>query len=409
MAHRGRPVGVRDARRRRRWLVHPRALRDRRRQRRAPPLRRLPHMVPRRGRLPRSAHDAHGRVVAARPGERPRPVDVVRRRVRSARAVRHPRAVGVDVRRRAVGRRPVDLAAVHRRRHRLGRVDRAPGPPHPGELRRQAVDDRPLVRRDRRRTRRATAVGHDRGDRVHRPRPLPGRRSAHRPVGRDAATDIWGKPVVPQFEPLGHTPLLVHWPGRAAGDVDALTTNVDLNATIADVVRCRSGAPHPRPIDRAVAHRRGRPRFATGRSAACSATGCRSPTAGASTPGPPTPTTSRCRCGRTDGRRCRCRRRSPTSCVPEARRAGLARHDAGHRHPGDPPTVRPGRPAPVLGGWWRSPRRAPPVRRVERSDRVGEPRRRDERARHDRPAPCRRSPRSRLPTTIWRRLGLEPT
>ncbi len=48
--------------------------------------------------------------------------------------------------------------------------------------------------------------------------------------------DIWGKPAVPQFEPLGHTPLLIHWPGAEAGtSCDALTTNVDLHATIADV------------------------------------------------------------------------------------------------------------------------------------------------------------------------------
>ena len=48
--------------------------------------------------------------------------------------------------------------------------------------------------------------------------------------------DIWGKPGVPQYEPLGHTPLLVHWPGIAGGETcDALTTNVDLFATIADV------------------------------------------------------------------------------------------------------------------------------------------------------------------------------
>jgi arylsulfatase A-like enzyme len=55
------------------------------------------------------------------------------------------------------------------------------------------------------------------------------------PSDDGAENDIWGKPVVPQFEPLGHTPLLVHWPGRPASDVDALTTNVDLNATIADI------------------------------------------------------------------------------------------------------------------------------------------------------------------------------
>ena len=48
--------------------------------------------------------------------------------------------------------------------------------------------------------------------------------------------DIWGKPGVPQFEPLGHTPLLIHWPGNPGGDtIDALTTNVDLFATLADV------------------------------------------------------------------------------------------------------------------------------------------------------------------------------
>jgi arylsulfatase A-like enzyme len=48
--------------------------------------------------------------------------------------------------------------------------------------------------------------------------------------------DIWGKPGVPQYEPLGHTPLLVHWPGVAGGGTcDALTTNVDLYATLADL------------------------------------------------------------------------------------------------------------------------------------------------------------------------------
>lgn len=47
--------------------------------------------------------------------------------------------------------------------------------------------------------------------------------------------DLWGKPGVPQFEPLGHTPLLVHWPGVAGGGTcDALTTNVDLHATLCD-------------------------------------------------------------------------------------------------------------------------------------------------------------------------------
>jgi hypothetical protein len=47
--------------------------------------------------------------------------------------------------------------------------------------------------------------------------------------------DIWGKPGVPVYEPLGHIPLLVAWPGRDAGVVDALTTSVDLFATLADI------------------------------------------------------------------------------------------------------------------------------------------------------------------------------
>ena len=48
--------------------------------------------------------------------------------------------------------------------------------------------------------------------------------------------DIWGKPGVPQYEPLGHTPLLVSWPGKAGGGVcEALTTNVDIFATVADI------------------------------------------------------------------------------------------------------------------------------------------------------------------------------
>jgi arylsulfatase A-like enzyme len=51
----------------------------------------------------------------------------------------------------------------------------------------------------------------------------------------DGVADIWGKPAVPQFEPLGHTPLMVHWPGGGPATIDALTTNVDLHATIADV------------------------------------------------------------------------------------------------------------------------------------------------------------------------------
>ena len=47
--------------------------------------------------------------------------------------------------------------------------------------------------------------------------------------------DIWGKPAAPVFEPLGHIPLLIAWPGVAPGEIDALTTTVDLAATLADL------------------------------------------------------------------------------------------------------------------------------------------------------------------------------
>jgi arylsulfatase A-like enzyme len=47
--------------------------------------------------------------------------------------------------------------------------------------------------------------------------------------------DIWGKPAVPVYEPLGHIPLFVRWPGVAPRVVDALTTSVDLHATLVDV------------------------------------------------------------------------------------------------------------------------------------------------------------------------------
>jgi arylsulfatase A-like enzyme len=48
--------------------------------------------------------------------------------------------------------------------------------------------------------------------------------------------DIFGKPGCPVYEPLGHIPLLVAWPGVEGGTTrDALTTNVDLHATLRDL------------------------------------------------------------------------------------------------------------------------------------------------------------------------------
>ena len=47
--------------------------------------------------------------------------------------------------------------------------------------------------------------------------------------------DLWGKPSAPLYEPMVHIPLLVTWPGHDGRDVGALTTSVDLHATILDV------------------------------------------------------------------------------------------------------------------------------------------------------------------------------
>jgi len=47
--------------------------------------------------------------------------------------------------------------------------------------------------------------------------------------------DTWGKPAVPIGSTMGHIPLMVWWPGAEPGECDALTTSVDLFATLADV------------------------------------------------------------------------------------------------------------------------------------------------------------------------------
>ena len=95
--------------------------------------------------------------------------------------------------------------------------------------------------------------------------------------------DIWGKPMVPQFEPLGHTPLLIHWPGSPGGGTcSALTTNVDLYATLADIFQVSPGA-QAHGVSLVLCSTGRRRLSATGLSAACGATGCRSPTGGTNT------------------------------------------------------------------------------------------------------------------------------
>ncbi len=47
--------------------------------------------------------------------------------------------------------------------------------------------------------------------------------------------DIFGKPGVPHYQPMAHTPLLIAYPGAATEEVSALTTNVDIHATLCDL------------------------------------------------------------------------------------------------------------------------------------------------------------------------------
>ena len=47
--------------------------------------------------------------------------------------------------------------------------------------------------------------------------------------------DIWGKPRVPQYETLGHTPMMIAMPDVPASRTSALTTSVDINATLVDL------------------------------------------------------------------------------------------------------------------------------------------------------------------------------
>lgn len=47
--------------------------------------------------------------------------------------------------------------------------------------------------------------------------------------------DVWGKPGYPIHDALGHLPLLIRWPGQKARRISALSTTVDLHATLCDV------------------------------------------------------------------------------------------------------------------------------------------------------------------------------
>ena len=133
---------------------------------------------------------------------------------------------------------------------------------------------------------------------------------------------IWGKPAVPLYGQMMHLPLIVWWPGlapnRRGTTVDALTTSVDLHATIADVFGVAGDIEHRthgRSLVPLIAGDRDH-RARSGRWQACgdgryrsSATVARCVTAARRQA-----TTRRSRCGRTVGRPCRCMRSPKCAC-----------------------------------------------------------------------------------------------
>ena len=322
VAHAPRPVVDRHARARRPSAAL-----------RAPRLRRLAHVVPRRGDFP-GRDDAGGRGVAASeqaPSSR-RPVPAVRRRVRSARAVRHARAVGGAVR-PGLGRRRGSIWPPYA-------VDDDREGPAPTE--REARQIRAnygaklsmidhwlgrIARRARRPRRCGTTPRSSSAPTTATTSASDGRRRASRGV--------------PLYEPTRpHHRCSIAWPGVAPGTVDALTTTVDLHATLADVFGVEpTHRTHGRSLVPAARRRAATSIREWALLGRVGPRGARHRRDTARTRALRSATTSRCRCGRTGGRRCRC------TPVPELRlpspTGAPARLHAGLGRAGDPPAVRP--------------------------------------------------------------------
>ena len=159
--------------------------------------------------------------------------------------------------------------------------------------------------------------------------------------------DIFGKPDAPVYSELGAIPLLIRWPGQPPRDVDALTTSVDLHATIADLFGAQ--VEHPTHGHRSCRSSKARPpRCASWRSSGT----------GAAMSGV---TDGRHRylrgCGDTNFPLSVWSNRWSTMPIPSLpqlrlprpdRRATLRLH-ARHGHAGHLPALRPGRPTPLLG------------------------------------------------------------
>ena len=125
-------------------------------RRHAAALRPLARLVPRRGGLPRPAHDGDRRALARGGGRPPRALLPVRRRVRPARALRHPEPWASRYDPDWEGPHLIWPPYVDGGAAARG-AERAAGAPAARLLRREALDDRPLARPRARRASRTPA------------------------------------------------------------------------------------------------------------------------------------------------------------------------------------------------------------------------------------------------------------
>jgi hypothetical protein len=146
-----------------------------------------------------------------------------------------------------------------------------------------------------------------------------------RTTGQGNRVDIWGKPMVPQFEPLGHIPLMIHWPGVEGGGVRRAHHQRRPARHDRGRVRRVTVAPHARPLARAAAAGARRPTVRDWAIGGVFGNWVQVTDGAGSTHARPKVRTSRSACGATAGARCRCTCRVCASCPSPTQRAFLDR------------------------------------------------------------------------------------